>query len=151
MQGACRGGASRAGTRAGPLTPGGYVAVADVAHYGGTRPLGYPRRSPELEATQGRAALDPVVDGLAVRADNVDRAMRVCQLARCGSKGFTDRNIKLAHLFDRGGGRRQYRGDGVAEARRVRDRAVLEERSRQGAAVGLELDGESFDGVERRP
>ena len=72
------------------LPAGDDVGRAHVAHHGQARRLGEPGRLAELEGALGHRALDPVEEGLAVRAHRVDRpaAQRLVRPdRRCRGRG----------------------------------------------------------------
>jgi hypothetical protein len=64
------------------VAAGGYVAVSDITDDSGTGELGDPGGLSQLQSPFGNVAIDPVVDGLAVRAHDVDRAVTVNEALR---------------------------------------------------------------------
>ena len=132
------------------VAPGGDVPVADVTYHGGARPLGDPGRLAQLQRAPGGGALDPVVDGLAVRAYGVHAPVRVRQVLGHVAEKLADGHVEAADLFDRGRRRGQYGRDVVAHRPRVGDGAVLDQVAHEAVPIELEVGQQGLDGVERR-
>ena len=68
------------------------VPVAHITNDGGTGELGDPGRLSELQSPSSNIALDPVVDGLAVRAHSGDRAVML-------DEALSHRGEELAYFY----------------------------------------------------
>ena len=84
------------------MATGRDVPVAHIAHHCGPGALGDPRRFAELQGPLGLVAFDPVVHGLAVRANGVGPTTAVRQVAGHIGEELAYGDVELANLFDRG-------------------------------------------------
>ena len=91
-----------------PVAAGGDVADAEVRHHGDSGCFRDPRGLADLERAEAARPFDPVVDGLAVGGDRVDRSGTPDRLGGGGCERLPDERVELAHL----GQRRLSRGKG---------------------------------------
>src|ERR1700689_2733277 len=84
------------------MTPGRDVAATNVFDHGRPGALCDPRALTQLQGTESVAALDPVKDGLAVRADHVRFALEELIGEGTGDVGeaLANEGVQTTDLFD---------------------------------------------------